>query len=232
MENAAYTQLLEVMINNRGNSPAQLLQDIFALYFSDFRKNGFFVEFGATNGLSLSNTYSLEKHFDWDGILAEPLPSWHADLRKNRECAIDTRCVYSQSDLRMAFVDTFEAPELSGLKKSLQDDHNKSARANNRTIEVNTVSLMDLLGQYSAPDTIDYLSIDTEGSELEILIPFDFTRYHVSTLTVEHNFVEPQRTAIRELLEIAGFRRVCQEISRWDDWYVNRSNPLLSGFKA
>jgi len=229
MQDIVYTRLLEALLNNRENSRAQLLQDVFALYFSGFKQKGFFVEFGATNGLSLSNTYALEKHFDWDGILAEPLPTWHADLRKNRECAIDTRCVYSQSNLKMQFVDAFEAPELSGLQNSLQADHNQSARVNNRTFEVNTVSLMDLLDQYAAPASIDYLSIDTEGSELEILNAFDFTRYQVSVLTVEHNYVEPQRASIKALLEKAGFVRVCEGVSRWDDWYVHHLNPVLAG---
>lgn len=232
MQDPAYIKLLEVLIINQDNSRAQLLQDVFALHFSGFKQKGFFVEFGATNGLSRSNTYTLEKDFDWDGILAEPLPSWHADLKKNRECAIDTRCVYSQSNLIMKFVDAIEAPELSGLQNSLQDDDNKAARANRRTFEVKTVSLMDLLDQYAAPASIDYLSVDTEGSELEILGAFDFAKYQVSVLTVEHNFVEPQRGSIKTLLEKAGFVRVCETISRWDDWYVNRANPVLAGSLA
>jgi hypothetical protein len=95
---------------------------------------------------------------------------------------------------------------------------------------VETVSLLDLLIQNQAPQKIDYLSIDTEGSELEILSNFDFQRFEVNVLTVEHNFVSISREALYRHLTNHGFRRVCTPISRWDDWYVNERNPLLSSF--
>ena len=62
---------------------SQLGQEIFALIENDFKRDGFFVEFGATNGLELSNTHLLEKEFGWTGILAEPAKTWHEDLYKN-----------------------------------------------------------------------------------------------------------------------------------------------------
>ena len=53
-------------------SPAQLFQDLFALFALNLKKNGVLVEFGATNGVNLSNTVLLERQFGWTGILAEP----------------------------------------------------------------------------------------------------------------------------------------------------------------
>ena len=229
-QSRGYSEFLEFLLNNREQSPAQLLQDLFALYFSELKKNGYFVDFGATDGIALSNTYNLEKKFGWSGIVAEPLPSWHGALRKNRACHIDTRCVYSQTGLSLTFVETFNDPELSGLQQDLQRGLNEAARKDQRTFEVSTISLTDLLDHYSAPKDIDYMSIDTEGSELEILKAFDFSRHRVSLITVEHNYVDAQRTAIKALLERAGFVRVCEPISRWDDWYVSRDNPVLARF--
>jgi hypothetical protein len=78
---------------------------------------------------------------------------------------------------------------------------------------------MDLLTKYDAPQVIDYLSIDTEGSELDILSNFDFDYYKFKVITVEHNFTE-QREKINQLLTSKGYKQVLREISAFDDWYV------------
>ena len=70
------------------------------------------------------------------------------------------------------------------------------------------------------PRAIDYLSIDTEGSELDILSQFNFDRYDVSVITVEHNYVDALRGGIHQLLSSKGYIHTCTELSRWDDWYV------------
>jgi hypothetical protein len=82
-------------------------------------------------------------------------------------------------------------------------------------IEVTTTSLMDLLEQHGAPPVIDYLSIDTEGSELAILEGVDWSRYRFRCITVEHNFTA-QRQGIQTLLEAQGYQR---REAHWDDWY-------------
>ena len=86
--------------------PSQLSQDLFAYCFSERQKGGFFVEFGATDGFNLSNTFILEKYHGWQGILAEPLPSWHEDLMRNRSCSIDTRCIHSKTGVKVVFRNT------------------------------------------------------------------------------------------------------------------------------
>jgi len=78
-----------------------------------------------------------------------------------------------------------------------------------------TESLDDLLNRLKAPREIDYLSVDTEGSEYEILLTFPFDRWNVRLLTVEHNFSDT-RTKLRFLLESHGYK--CTE-AQWDDWY-------------
>lgn len=65
------------------NSKSQLLQDVFVLHELNFKEGGFFVEFGATNGVELSNSHLLEKEFHWQGILAEPARVWYDDLKKS-----------------------------------------------------------------------------------------------------------------------------------------------------
>lgn len=201
-------------------SKSQLGQDLFVLAELDNKRGGYFVEFGATDGLTLSNTYMLEKGYGWTGILAEPATVWHEVLRKNRQCIIDTRCVWKASGQTLMFNETkTEGAEYSTLVECNERDHLFRVRKDGTIYPVVTVSLMDLLKEHEAPKIIDYLSLDTEGSEIDILEAIDFDAYDIRIVTVEHNYTAA-RSAIRSLLGKNGYTRVHADISKWDDWYV------------
>jgi len=199
-------------------SRSQLRQDLFVLSELDFKRNGFFVEFGAASGIDLSNTYLLEKEFGWKGILAEPARHWHTALKGNRSCQIETDCVWRESNATLTFneannrefstIDTYSSSDLHGWE-----------RKNGSKYEVKTISLEDLLDKYQAPRKIDYLSIDTEGSEYEILSNFNFDKYQFQVITCEHNFASA-REDIFSLLTKNGYIRKFDKISQFDDWYV------------
>lgn len=195
------------------NCKSQYFQDIFVIIHSQFKKGGFFVEFGAYDGVELSNTYLLEKDFGWNGILSEP-SSMSRFIPDHRSCQIHDYAVYNKSNLFLEFI---EDKGLSTLVKHQNDDGRQ--RSGNRKY-VETITLMDLLRISDSPKTIDYLSIDTEGSELEILIDFDFSVYDVRIITVEHNNVQHKRKLINNLLISKGFQQVHSNLSVMDDWYV------------
>ena len=130
-----------------------------------FKRNGFFVEFGATNGIDLSNTYLLEKDFSWNGVLAEPARCWHKELNKNRGVNIDTCCIWTTSDSMVTFKEVNYA-ELSTISLFTSKDANRNMRLEGKTYAVKTLTLNDLLEKYNLPSIIDYLSIDTEGASL------------------------------------------------------------------
>jgi len=205
-------------IESYKNAKAQFKQDIFVLHQLNFKKNGFFVEFGATNGFNLSNTYLLEKKFNWTGILAEPAKYWHNDLKANRNCKIETDCVWSDSKTVLSFNET-EHKVLSTISHFSDSDNHKKRRLNGKKYNVNSISLIDLLDKYNAPKNIDYLSIDTEGSEYEILSNFDFTKYSFKVISCEHNYTE-NRNKIYHLLKENGYVRKYTALSKCDDWYV------------
>jgi len=199
---------------------AQVGQDLFVLMATSFKRDGFFVEFGAADGVNLSNTFLLERSFGWKGILAEPARGWHDALAQSRECAIDTRCVWATSGQTLEFVEAVE-PEYSTIRDMVGlDGGHEASRAAAAVYDVATVSLNDLLNAHSAPSSIDYLSIDTEGSEYEILRAYDFTSREIRIITVEHNFDRVRRSRVYDLLTSHGFRRVLDDMSLWDDWYV------------
>lgn len=203
------------------DSRSQLRQDAFVLAQLDFKRNGFFVEFGAANGVFLSNTYLLEKEFGWSGILAEPARCWHAELRRNRTAAIDTRCVWTTSGSTVTFNEV-SAGELSTIDAFSSSDGHADRRKRGTTYDVETISLNDLLDRHHAPATIDYLSLDTEGSEFDILSSVDFSRRSFSVITYEHTY-RPARDKIHALLTGHGYVRRFEELSRFDDWYVRAS---------
>ena len=167
-------------------SKSQLRQDLFVLSEMNFKKNGFFVDFGATNGLDLSNSYLLETKFNWNGILVEPAKYWHNELRKNRKVNINTDCVWVETGKELLFNEVDDA-KLSTIDQFSKNDQYGNLREKKNQYKVKTISLNDLLNKYSAPESMDYLSIDTEGSELEILKSFNFDKYKFKVITCEHN---------------------------------------------
>ena len=204
------------------HSKSQLGQDILALSISGLEKPGFFVEFGAADGIALSNSYLLEKNFGWNGILCEPSTGWHEALKQNRSCVIDTRCVYSVSGQKISFSENYLG-ELSAITAYAEPNASGILKRTTSSYEVETISLLDLLKVHNAPRFIDFLSIDTEGSEFEILKNFDFESYSFGSICVEHNFGET-RGQINTLLLANDYIQVHSDLSDFDDWYIHAEN--------
>jgi FkbM family methyltransferase len=213
-------------IKNLDLSHSQIKQDLFVLFVLDMKKNGFFVEFGACDGIELSNTLTLEKNFNWKGILSEPCKFWHKDLFENRKCNINIDAVWSNSNEKMLFneVDSFKTLSNIDFINPNDDFNDLRQKTTNVKYEVNTISLKDLLLKFDSPKNIDYLSIDTEGSEFEIIKNFDFNLYNIKIITIEHNWSKNNTTntkhKIYDLLTNNGYKNVLSEISGQDDWYI------------
>jgi FkbM family methyltransferase len=203
-------------------SYAQRFQDLWALWETGLSPNGYFVEFGALNGQHVSNTYLLER-LGWQGIVAEPHPNYETMLRANRNCFVSTKCVYSESGQTVQFKAVLGKPALSRLASLESKDTHESQGLRQRynEVSVETVSLHDLLVEAAAPRVIDFLSIDTEGSEPMILEAFDFSSYTINCICVEHNDVSRER--LYDLLTSHGYKRKWIRLSGHDDWYVKRN---------
>ena len=201
-------------------SKAQFMQDIFALLFNRCKKEGYFVEFGACDGLEISNTDFLERYFGWRGILAEPALHWHDDLRRNRSSIVDERCVWSVSGDKILFNETAFRDRSSVSKFML-----RTAGEVASSYEVKTISLFDLLREHNAPRFIDFISIDVEGCEEDILRSFPFNEYKFGFICVEHH-KKKQRSAIKKILKAAGYRQVLKSISGYDGWYIPKDSDI------
>jgi len=199
-------------------SHGQVYQDMFVLMYLGYKTNGYFVEFGATDGYDISNTYILEKDYGWSGILAEPATQWHEKLAQNRNCHIDHSVIWRANEpvlfnerergdasLAVEYMGSVTEPWSNDIKEQY---------------EVSGITLNNLLVKYNAPNDIDYISMDTEGNEIDILETFNFDKYRVKFFTVEHNYREDNRNRIYQLLTSKGYDRVLIDLSQQDDFYA------------
>lgn len=199
-------------------------QDFFVLDQVSYKERGFFVDIGAADGITGSNTFILEKFYKWNGICVDPNPVFMQSLFNCRDASVSTLCVYSETGKILPFKFCVDDNQFfgwnfrSGLKSHLSSIDQEIDKSFS-TINVLTISLNDLLELYNAPTDIDYISLDTEGSEYSILKTFDFKKYNVQCFTVEHAFTE-NRQAIYDLMISNNYSRVDVEKSDQEDWYV------------
>lgn len=202
-------------------SQSQIGQDLEVIKFYNNKENGFFIEIGASDGIELSNTYLLETQYKWKGICCEPIPERFEKCVKNRQNSICyNEAVYNQSGLTLTFDIANSYDLLSGISECI-DAYKSYIGSNKKSIQVQTISLLDVLDRANAPSFIEYMSLDTEGSELEILKNFDFEKYTFGLIDVEHNYIEPRRTQIRNLLLSKGY--IYKGENKWDDMYKHSS---------
>jgi len=195
-------------------------QSPFSLVLSEYLnfERGFYVEIGANNGLSFSNTYLLEKNKNWKGILIEPVPHKYLECRNNRSnknLFFNNACVpfgYSQKFVEMTYVDlmTFS----SDLDNDMEDEsqHFKLGLDFLPSTETHfkfgavARTLDSILAESQAPNNIDFLSLDVEGSELEVLKGLDHSKYSFSYICIEsRNFLKTN-----EYLELNGYSFVLE----------------------
>ena len=206
---------------------SQLYQDVFASFIIDKNFNKTFLEFGATDGIDLSNTYVLEKNFGWNGSLSEPSPQWHKNLKNNRpNCNIITKCIWSKSGEVLDFFES-DVGVLSTISEYKESDKvsipgNTIERVRSgKLVKVETISLNDVIHKSFNSVAPSYISIDTEGSEYEILRFFNFKKFRPVVFTIEHNFTEIENK-IDGLMFENDYVRIFKEFTAFDAWYISK----------
>lgn len=215
------------VLKNAKYSSSQLFQDLFAAYVCEGDTSNTFVEFGATDGVKLSNSLHLESNLGWNGVLCEPDPQWHVALAGNRRnTQVCHDCVYGLTGETATFFSSITG-ELSTIQDYVDHDlvsmpgNTKTRLMRRDIVEVQTISLNDLIEKYLKADRPSYISVDTEGSEFEILKAFDFNRFGPKVFTVEHNFTHNQ-DLIDRLMKDNGYERVFKNFTNFDAWYVDK----------
>lgn len=195
-------------------SYSQLGQDVHLI--NDIykgKKNGYFIEIGAYDGKYLSNTYLLETTYEWKGICIEPLPDKYELLKKNRSVNCINVAAYNEDGKQLKFL---VGDVYSGISTHI--DRHYARVSGSPAITVETKTLTTILNENNAPTFIEYLSIDTEGSELKVLEGIDFDKYKFGYISLEHNYVEPRRQEIKNFLKNKGYNY--HRENQWDDDFI------------
>ena len=218
------------------NYKAIQCQDKWIIDLTNAKTDGYFVEAGAADGIRWSNTYVLEKHLNWQGICVEPIDGLYELLIKNRKIC-ENICLYSEEkeiefleyviyDLpRTNLLDAlYKYSGYSGIKKHIHESRHEAYHRYNKfykrwdniptgnTIKKHTITLESLLDKHNAPNIIDYISLDTEGSELAILKNFPFNKYTVMAFSIENRYCD-------DLLKHKGYIQVKNKFDNYVDEY-------------
>jgi FkbM family methyltransferase len=186
-------------------------QELVREFFGGAR-SGFFVEVGANRPQQESQTWHLEQ-LGWTGVLIEPQPELAGDLCSARSAKVFAVACSSPENAgrRMKF-------HVAGALSALDRDRMAPGAQPERVIEVPVRTLDDVLIEAGAPRQLDFLSIDVEGHELEVLRGFDFAHWRPRLVLLEDHVGNLKK---HRFLRAAGYRL----IRRFENngWYVPRN---------
>lgn len=178
------------------------------------KSKGVFVDIGAHDGETFSNSYFFEKERGWNGVCVEPIPEIFSKLNEKRNCIKVNGCISdktgSEKFLRVKgeFVDT---EMLSGLVEDYDNRHLeridreiKEYGGSKEEIEVTCYNINKILKENKL-NKVDFFTIDTEGNELKILKTIDFDQFDFDVFIVENNY---ETNEINNLMSSNGFKRI------------------------
>jgi FkbM family methyltransferase len=192
----------------------QLQENTLVWEFFGCKTNGFFVEVGANDPFMLSQTWMLEQK-GWTGVLVEPLAACCANLRRYRKARIvQVACAAPHQTGKATF-------HGAGARSSLVPNAFDPKVRYKTTETVQAVTLNDVLQQVAAPRVIDFLSIDTEGTEGDVLAGLDLTRFQPTLILVEYHVYS---LALHRQLTNRGYKLIRRTID--NNWYIPRMMPF------
>ena len=184
------------------------------------RRNGFFLDIGAYDGLEGSNTATLEFEYGWTGICVEANPYLFHSLTNNRPNSKIVSCAAwhtnGATELEIPTVDIDRIPgaQLSRISNIERNENyfrdHFSSDVLRTTVPCLTVD--SLLGEH--PPVIDYMSLDVEGVEIEVLRGIDFSKIDIRFMTIEHGDRPGYLESFERYLSPFGYK--IHRVNRWD----------------
>lgn len=186
-------------------------------------QQGFFVEAGANNGISQSNTLYFEKNFGWRGILIEPIPDLADKCKANRPKSIVENYALVSNDFKENAINMRYCNLMSVVKggmktKEEEDEHikNGSELKNIETYEIDVpVSTLSNILEKNSIKKVDFISLDVEGYELEVLKGFDFKKWQPSYILIEARYEDE----INSFMDGVEYKKI-DKLSSYDILYA------------
>lgn len=172
-------------------------------------RTGFYVEIGAWNGYKKNSTIVLER-LGWDGVCIEPTPTSFAELEKNRTCRCLNVAVFDHVG-EMEFVVFPDRPEWNGIRATFDEAHAKKAQEKyNQDLQIIRVPCVTW-AELKLPQRIDYLQVDVEGAELQILGTVPWQAVDIEYICLEDNASMTGDWTYRNYMRDLGYRIVRQD---------------------
>lgn len=173
-----------------------------------FTQPGTFLEIGCWDGELLSQTAWLERELGWSGFCVDPFPR-NFELRS---CTVIPKAISRDGQPRIfvkVSIDRRHGGDVSYFS-GFQDSLTLHAsvildHCEHEELVIETIPFEDLYWQYNLPRHIDFLSVDTEGSELEIFQGIDFSKHSFDMIVFEHNADQDVKDFIGGVLTAAGY---------------------------
>lgn len=181
-------------------------------------KNGFYVDVGAHDGITINNTLYFQKNNNWNGINIEPIKKIFDKLVINRPNDINLNYAVCNNDGETEFLNNIGYTEMiSGIKHTFDQRHlnrlqleNEKYSSFTELIKVKTRKLETILDENNISH-INYLSIDVEGAEFEVIKSINFDKVFIDVIGFENNYND-KSFYITKYLYSKGFITICKSI--------------------
>jgi FkbM family methyltransferase len=169
----------------RNNSFSQEGEDLIIDKILNYKKKGFYIDIGAHHPIKYSNTYIFYKR-GWNGINIDAMPDSMNEFKKIRPKDKNIQAAISNENTNVTFY-IFNEPALNTLNsEEAKSKDNKNGYRIVKEIKVVTIKLSELLAiQMENNQEIDFMSIDTEGNDLNVLKSNDWEKYRPKLIMVE-----------------------------------------------
>jgi FkbM family methyltransferase len=205
-----------------GNYYGQWETDKLIESYFDKGYKGTCIEVGAADGIKGSNTLYFEK-LNWDVLCIEPNPKQFDSLAKHRKNVVHCAISDSIGKMDLTVFDIGEKNIMSSLTSLRPDERlveaHKHIINDSYKVEVEVETLPNILETVNYPRKIDFISIDTEGTELDVLKGFDFNKYNVTLFVVENNYDDKD---IMDFMTSRGYVR--DQRYKINDFYIRQDN--------